>query len=77
MIKTYDMSSDGHFVVTGGRDNKVRIWDSKKLELTKEIKFENEVASVMYSKDDSAMIAVEGTGYQRVLRWNLFSIRSI
>ncbi|MBT3616656.1 MAG: hypothetical protein HN524_11790, partial [Verrucomicrobia bacterium] len=74
MIKTYDMSSDGHFVVTGGRDNKVRIWDSKKLELTKEIKFENEVASVMYSKDDSAMIAVEGTGYQRVLRWNLFSM---
>ena len=36
--------------------------------------FDNEVSSIDYSDDNKKMIVIEGTGYERVLKWSLFSM---
>jgi len=72
-ILSYEMSEDGGWVVTGGRDKKVSVWDMTSLKKHRELEFEFEVGMLTFNKEGSRLFVIESVGWNIPKKWNVFS----
>ncbi|KAL4068832.1 hypothetical protein V8B97DRAFT_754129 [Scleroderma yunnanense] len=68
LVGTLAFSSDGKYLVSGGKDHRVQVWIVETGQVVKELFLEHGVYQVGFSPDDSKILAVDTQG--AVFAWN-------
>ncbi len=77
-INSYDVSYNGKWIVSGGKDNAISIWDVNGLKRLKKIETEYDVGNVHVSIDDKILTVFEVLGPQWTpKKWSTYSLPTL
>ncbi|MDA7624691.1 hypothetical protein N8697_00815 [bacterium] len=73
IINSYDLSNDGKWVVTGGKDKKISVWDVNNLDEYKTATTQFDVGNVNLSLNNKLLTAFESVGVRNTKKWSVYS----
>jgi len=72
-IQGYDLTMDGKWVATGGKDNVVSLWDMENKSKHKQLNLGNDVGMVKFQMDGSRLFVVEMAGLIPI-HWSSYTV---